>query len=223
MSNMELRILDVSRHQGTIDWDKVKASGQIDGVMLRALGNSAAGKPSKPYIDPTFARNYNACNRLGIPVGVYYYSKAVNPAQADAELAMLHSVLAGKTLGMPVAVDIEDGVFDLVSKATLTDLAAYELEQIERWGVYAMLYAGLCFAEDHLYMGGAALKKYDVWLAAYRKNKPNPGWPFGMWQYTSKGQLPGISGNVDLSKAYKNYPAIIKRAGLEQIKEDKNV
>ena len=215
---MELRILDVSRHQGIIDWDKVNASGRIDGVMLRALGNSAEGKPCKPYLDPTFERNYAACTRLGIPVGAYYYSKAVNQTQADAELAMLHKALEGKTLGMPVAVDVEDGVFDLVSKATLTDLVAYDLEQIQGWGVYAMLYAGLCFAEDHLYMGGAALKKYDVWLAAYRKNKPNPGWAFGMWQYTSKGRLPGISGNVDLSRAYKHYPAIIRNAGLGQVK-----
>lgn len=72
---MELRILDVSRHQGIIDWDKVNASSRIDGVMLRALGNSAEGKPSKPYLDPTFERNYTACTRLGIPVGAYYYAR----------------------------------------------------------------------------------------------------------------------------------------------------
>lgn len=54
---MSKTIMDVSRHQGTIDWAKVKASGKIDGVMLRVMGNSAAGKPSVPCIDPQFARN----------------------------------------------------------------------------------------------------------------------------------------------------------------------
>ena len=92
---MEKTIMDVSRHQGTIDWAKVKASGQIGGVMIRAMGNSADGKASKPYIDPQFARNYAECTRLGIPVGVYGYFKAVNKAEADKELALLKSALTG--------------------------------------------------------------------------------------------------------------------------------
>ncbi len=101
-------IMDVSRWQGNIDWAKVKASGLVSGVMLRALGNSDKYEPSKPYIDPTFERNYAECKRLGIPCGVYYYCKAVNTAEADAELALLRKVLTGKTLQLPVAVDIED-------------------------------------------------------------------------------------------------------------------
>lgn len=73
---MSRTILDVSRWQGRIDWDKVKASGLVSGVMIRAMGNSKEGKPSKPYIDPYFARNYAECQRLDIPVGVYGYFKA---------------------------------------------------------------------------------------------------------------------------------------------------
>ena len=68
---MEKTIMDVSRHQGVIDWAKVKASGKIGGVMIRAMGNSAEGRPSAPYTDPQFARNYAECKRLGIPCGVY--------------------------------------------------------------------------------------------------------------------------------------------------------
>lgn len=79
-------IMDVSRHQGTIDWAKVKASGKIGGVMIRAMGNSAEGLPSKPYTDPQFARSYAECKRLGIPCGVYGYFKAVDREQADKEL-----------------------------------------------------------------------------------------------------------------------------------------
>ena len=73
---MPRTILDVSRWQGHIDWDKVKASGLVSGVMIRAMGNSKEGKPSKPYIDPYFARNYAECARVGLPVGVYGYFKA---------------------------------------------------------------------------------------------------------------------------------------------------
>lgn len=218
---MSKTIMDVSKHQGTIDWAKVKASGKIDGVMLRAMGNSADGLPSKPYTDPQFARNYAECKRLGIPVGIYGYFKAVNRAEADKELAMLHKLLVGKTLQLPVAVDIEDETQQTLSKSALTDLTAYMLSTVESWGVYAMLYTGLWFGSTFLYMGGAALKPYDVWLAAYRSVKPTPGWPFGMWQYTSKGKIPGVvdatpgkATNVDLSHAYKDYAGIIKRAGL---------
>lgn len=222
---MAKTIMDVSRHQGTIDWAKVKASGKIDGVMLRAMGNSAAGKPSVPYIDPQFARNYSECTRLGIPVGVYGYFKAVNRAEADKELAMLRKLLVGKTLQLPVAVDIEDKVQQTLSKAALTDLTAYCLSTVQSWGVYAMLYTGLYFGQTYLYMGGAALKPYDVWLAAYRSTKPSPGWPFGMWQYTSTAHIPGVVDatpgkvtNVDLSHAYKDYATIIQRARLDAVR-----
>lgn len=210
--------MDVSRWQGRIDWDAVKGSGKVDGVMLRAMGNSAAGKPSKPYIDPWFERNYSECTRLGIPVGVYGYFKAVSQAEADKELAMLHKLLIGKTLGLPVAVDIEDTVQAALSKQALTDIVAHCLSMVESWGVYAMLYTGLYFGRDHLYMTGAALKPYDVWLAAYRSTKPKTDYGVGMWQYTDKGSVPGVSGNVDLSHAYKDYPAIIQRAGLGEMK-----
>ena len=122
------------------------------------------------------------------------------------------------TFELPVAVDIEDEVQKPLGKAALTNLTAYMLSTVESWGVYALLYTGLWFGSTFLYMGGAALKPYDVWLAAYRKEKPEPGWPFGMWQYTSAARVPGVSTNVDMSHAYKDYAAIIKRAGLGAVK-----
>lgn len=215
---MAKTIMDVSRHQGVIDWDKVKASGKIDGVMLRAMGNSAESKPSAPYTDPQFARNYAECKRLGIPCGVYGYFKATTRAEADQELAYFKQLLTGRSFELPVAVDIEDKVQQALGKSALTDLTAYILKAVESWGVYALLYTGLWFGSTFLYMGGAALKPYDVWLAAYRTKKPTPGWSFGMWQYTSTARVPGVSTRVDLSHAYKDYPAIIQRAGLGAVK-----
>ena len=224
---MSKTIMDVSRHQGTIDWDKVKASGKVDGVMIRAMGNSAAGRPSAPYTDPQFARNYSECKRLGIPCGVYGYFKAVNREQADKELAYFKKLLTGRSFELPVAVDIEDEVQEPLDKQTLTDIAAHALGTVERWGFYAMLYTGLYFARDNLYMTGAALRKYDVWLARYPRDKsktkpedkPKTDFAFGMWQYTSTASVPGVSGNVDLSHAYKDYASIISKNGLTRLRE----
>ena len=215
---MPRTILDVSRWQGSIDWDKVKASGLISGVMIRAMGNSAEGKPSKPYIDPFFACNYAECARLGIPVGVYGYFKATDRVQADKELALFKQALGGRNFQLPVAVDIEDKLQEALSKFALTGIVAHCLSVVESWGVYAMLYTGLYYGQTNLYMGGAALKPYDVWLAAYRTKKPTFDWAFGMWQYTKDGKIPGIAKGVDLSVAYKDYAAIIQRAGLTRVK-----
>ena len=223
---MEKTIMDVSRWQGTIDWDEVKASGKVDGVMLRAMGNSADGKVSKPYIDPQFVRNYAECTRVGLPVGVYGYFKAVNREQADKELAYFKKLLTGRSFELPVAVDIEDEVQKPLGKAALTNLTAHMLSTVESWGVYSMAYTGLWFGSTFLYMGGAALKPYDVWLARYPKDqrktkpedKPKTAFAFGMWQYTSTARVPGVSTNVDMSHAYKDYASIIKRAGLSKVK-----
>ena len=143
-------IMDVSRHQGTIDWAKVKASGKIGGVMIRAMGNSAEGLPSKPYTDPQFAHNYAALEKLGIPCGVYGYFKAVDREQADKELAYFKKLLTGRSFELPVAVDIEDEVQKPLGKAALTDLTAQMLSTVESWGVYAMLYTGLWGSPPHV-------------------------------------------------------------------------
>ena len=218
---MSKTILDVSRWQGEIDWNAVKASGLISGVMLKTVSTNRKLSTRKDglYIDPTFERNYAECKRLGIPVGVYYYTYAVSHTSADAELALLKTALTGKTFELPVCVDVEDNKLRKLGKQALTDLTAYALATIERWGFYALLYTGLNFGETRLYMGGAALRKYDVWLSAYRDNKPTPAWSFGMWQYTSTASVPGITGNADLSHAYKDYAAVIAKKGLDRLRE----
>lgn len=223
-----LPIMDVSRWQGSINWDKVKASGLVSGVMLKAVSTNRKLSKRKDglYIDPTFERNYAECKRLGIPVGVYYYTYATDKQMADAELDLLKTALTGKTFELPISVDVEDNKIKKLSTQELTDLAAHALGTVERWGFYAMLYTGLYFARDNLYMTGAALKPYDVWLAAYRSKKPEPGWPFGLWQYTSKGKIPGVVdaipgkvSGVDLSVPYKDYTKIIAKKGLDRLRE----
>ena len=214
-------IMDVSRWNGNINWGKVKASGLVSGVMLKAVSTNRKLSKRKDglYIDPTFERNYAECKRLGIPVGAYYYTYAVSHTSANAELALLKTALTGKTFELPISVDVEDNKLRKLGKQALTDLTAYALATIEQWGFYALLYTGLKFGENRLYMGGATLRKYDVWVAAYRDNKPTPAWSFGMWQYTDEGTIPGVSKGVDLSHAYKDYAAIIAKKGLDRLRE----
>lgn len=207
---MPRTILDVSRWQGRIDWDKVKKSGKIDGVMLRVLGN----KNGKPYLDPYFARNYAECARLGIPVGGYYYTCAVTQRQTEEELAALKIALRGKTFQLPLAIDVEDPRLRSLAPAKLSALVARAADQLEAWGLYAMVYTYTNFADTALDM--AALAAYDLWIADYRGTRPTR--KHGMWQYTSSGRVPGISGPVDLSHAYKDYAAIIQRAGLTKVR-----
>ena len=207
---MPRTILDVSRWQGRIDWDAVKRSGKIDGVMIRAMGN----KNGKPYLDPYFARNYAECARLGIPVGGYYYTCAVTPRQTEEELAALKTALRGKTFQLPLAIDVENPRLRSLAPAKLSALVARTADRIETWNLYAMVYTYTNFADTAL--AAQPLAPYDLWLADYRGKRPARR--HGMWQYTSSGTIPGVSGPVDLSVAYKDYAAIIQRAGLGQVR-----
>ena len=203
---MPRTVLDVSKWQGSIDWDKVKASGLVSGVMLRVLGR----KGGKPYLDPCFAHNYAECARLGLPVGGYYYTCAVTQRQTEEELAALKTALRGKTFQLPLAIDVEDPRLRSLAPAKLSALVAEAAAQLEAWGLYAMVYTYTNFADTALDM--AALAAYDLWIADYRGTRPTR--KHGMWQYTSKGRVAGIDGPVDLSDAAKDYPAICKRTGL---------
>lgn len=213
-------MMDAARYQGNIDWDTVKASGKVDCVLLKTVSTNSKFSKRKDglYIDPTFERNYAECKRVGLPVGVYYYTYATTKAMADAELAVLKTALAGKTFEMPVCVDVEDNKLVKLNKDSLTALVDYELRTLESWSVYALLYTGLNFSLTRLNM--AKLKAYDVWVAAYRKSmkKPATSYKYGIWQYTDDARIPGVRTNADMSYAYKDYPAIIGRAGLSRVK-----
>ena len=201
-------IMDVSRWQGNIDWKKVKASGKVNGVMLRTVAtNTAYGGI---YIDPTFEKNYWGCVEVGLPVGAYCYTKAVTADYAAKELVKLKVALEGKSFQLPVAVDAEDPALLSLPPEALAQIIKMEAKQIEKWGLYAMVYTYTSFADTALAMN--ELTDFDLWIADYRSKRPSR--KHGMWQYTNKGVVPGVNGVVDLSHAYKDYPKIIQKAGL---------
>lgn len=215
------RYLDVSRYQGkiTLDgWRKVKAAG-YKGVMLKTVSTNRkfSKRPDGLYIDPTFETNYRNARAAGLDVGVYYYTYATSEAMADAELALVRQAVYGKKLTMPLAVDVEEKKLKPMSTLDLTNLTAYALEQVEKMGFYAQLYTYTGYSYE-LDMGRLA-NRWDVWLADYTGKAPAVGYHYNAHQHTSKGSVPGISGNVDLNVTELNYPKIIRKKGLTRLRE----
>ena len=208
--------IDVSKHQGTIDWDKVKAAG-IDFAIIRAgLGKST--------IDPQFVRNITACNRLKIPCGVFWASYALTEQEAINEAKCCLAAVKPYRLEFPIFFDLEYFTADYMKKngitltrAMATAHAEAFLSAIEAAGYYAANYAN----PDYLsrFFDSSLLQKYDLWLANYKENADtdNPPRSCGIWQHWDKGRIDGISGNVDLDVSYRDYPTIIKKAGLNHL------
>lgn len=212
------RYIDVSRYQGAIDWAQVAAAG-YQGVMLKTVSTNRrlSKRADGLYIDPTFETNYRNAKAAGLDVGVYYYTYATSEAMADAELSLLADALRGKTLELPVAVDVEENKLKPMSTLDLTNLTAYALEQVEKMGFYAQLYTytGYKYELDMARLSS----RWDVWLADYTGKTPNVTFNYNSHQHTSKGSVPGISGNVDLNVTTLNYPRIICKKGLTRLRE----
>lgn len=214
------RYIDVSRYQGAIDWAQVAAAGYKGAILKTVSTNRKFSKRSDGlYIDPTFEANYRNARAAGLDVGVYYYTYATSEAMADAELALVRKAVRGKELTMPVCVDVEENQLKQLSTLDLSNLTAYALEQVERMGFYAQLYTytGYKYELDMARLSS----RWDVWLADYTGKTPNVTFNYNAHQHTSKGVVPGISGNVDLNVTTINYPKIIRKKGLTRLREGK--
>lgn len=213
------RFVDVSRYQGLIDWAQVAAAG-YKGAMLKTVSTNRklSKRADGLYIDPTFETNYRNARAAGLDVGVYYYTYATSEAMADAELALLRQAVRGKELTLPVAVDMEDAMLTVHKPKDLTNLAAYHLEQIEKMGFFAQLYTYTSYANRFLEMERLA-GRWDIWLADYTGKTPKVDFAYNAHQHTSKGSVPGISGNVDLNVTTVNYPKIVRKKGLTRLRE----
>lgn len=195
--------IDVSTFQFTIDWNRVKAAG-IKFAIIRG-GYGRHGK------DERFESNYKNAKKAGVPVGVYHYSYADTIEKAKQEAEFCISYLKGKQLEYPIAFDIEDKSLTKLSKTQLTNITKAFCEAVEKAGYYVCIYTNLDWARNRLDM--KALSSFDVWIAQWNSKCTYTG-EYGMWQYADNGKIDGITGNVDLDYAYKDYPSIIKKAGL---------
>lgn len=202
--------IDVSVWQGSINWAKVKAAG-VEFAMVRLGYGSRDGTACG--VDKRFADNIEGALAAGVDVGVYFYSYALSAEAVRKEAAFVLEKLkpyAGR-ISYPVAFDIEDKSQQGLGKATLTSMVSTFCSAIEAGGYYAAYYCNLSWRNS--YLDGAALSRFDFWLAQW-SSAPTSSLSFGIWQRSSSGSVDGITGNVDLDVAYKDYPAIIKGAGL---------
>lgn len=194
--------IDVSRYQGNIDWQKVKAAGK-QFAIIRCVSSNNSG----PYIDPTFRQNIEGARAAGLKVGAYYYTYATTEDQAIRELTLVLEALQGQKLEYPVFVDMEDSSIAALGKAQATVLARFALTVLDQKKWYAGLYTYTNFANTYLNMN--ELSGWPLFIADYRGFVGYKG-PYAMWQYSSTGSVNGISGNVDLDYSYENFlPAIL--------------
>lgn len=202
-----IRGIDVSKWNGIVDFNKVKAAG-YDFVILNAgYGRYISQK------DPTFESNYANAKAAGLGVGAYWYSYATTAADAKKEANVFLDVIKGKTFEYPLAYDIEDSSQSGLSNTVIGNMCKSFCDVLEKAGCYVCLYSYASFLSGKI--PANILSKYDVWVANFTTaDKPYYNGSYGMWQHSDKGRVDGISGSVDLDIAYKDYPAIIKQNGL---------
>lgn len=197
--------IDVSSHQGTIDWKKV-ARDDIDFAMLRVV----SGRLSNMQRDTTFKENYDGARDAGLKVGAYKFCYATSRTQARKEADAVISALNGRKLDYPIVLDVEDedGIMsNSISNARRTEIILAFKKEIEDAGYKFALYANLNHLNTKL--EDDLLKDVDIWIARYRDLDRGHGYNgegnVVMWQYSSTGSVNGISGNVDLNVSYKKY------------------
>ena len=153
--------IDVSEHNGTINWDTVK--NQINFAILR-LG--WIGNKNNHTLDKQFERNYAECKRLGIPIGVYVYCYCNNADTAKQGAEWTLQRLSGKSLELPVYIDMEDSSIKGMGKGVLTDVCIAFNSVIESAGLWAGVYANLDWFNNYLYKE-TIKSKYTTWIAHY--------------------------------------------------------
>ncbi|WP_051525909.1 GH25 family lysozyme [Butyrivibrio proteoclasticus] len=199
VNNAGGRGIDVSKWNGNIDWAAVKNSG-INFVIIRCgYRGSSAGALIE---DPTFKRNIQGAQKAGIRVGVYFFTQAVNEVEAVEEASMVINLIKGYNISYPVYLDVEasHGRGDGISAAQRTANIKAFCGTIQNAGYKAGVYANKTWFTS--YINTSQITNYKIWLAQYAEAVTYSASRYDMWQYTSKGRVTGINGNVDLNICY---------------------
>lgn len=193
--------IDVSYHNGKLDWSVIKNAG-VDFAIIRAAYRGY-GKNGTLVKDTEFANNILNAQAQGIPVGVYIYSQAITTAEAVQEANYILDIIRGYSIDLPVVFDyefagVEDGRLDSawssgkLNKSKMTEITLAFCDTVKNAGYNAMVYANKTFLNtniDHVAIENAG---YQVWLAHYTTNTNYTG-EYKIWQYTSDGSIPGIA------------------------------
>lgn len=206
---MAYKILDISKWQPDVDYAKVAQA--VDGVILR-IGITYWGKQDMGK-DECFERHYAGFKAHKCPVGVYYYSAADSTLMAEREAEYCLGLLKGKIFELPIYYDVENNERQgALSRQKLTEIVDTFCSKLEANGCFAGFYASTSWLKNKLDTAYLA-SKYTLWKADYR-TAYDKTIPCDMHQYTSGGTVNGIDARVDLNNCYRDFPSVIKQAGL---------
>ena len=216
--------IDVSKYNHPIDWKKVKNAG-VKFAILR-VGFASTSNRHNLYLDPYFEEFYRGAKEVGMPVGVYFYSRCNSIQTARREAEFILNAIKGKQFEYPIWLDVEDiTTLNSTSRSALTRAVVTCLEKIKNAGYYVGIYSGKYILRDQL--NDERLKKYDHWIAQYATRSTYTTYKISMWQFggevnfLTRKKIPGIGNDVaDQNYCYKDYPTIIKNAGLNGFKQN---
>jgi GH25 family lysozyme M1 (1,4-beta-N-acetylmuramidase)/flagellar basal body-associated protein FliL len=196
--------IDVSRYQGDIDWDRVAADGVSFAIIRMGYRGYDTGKT---VVDEFFEANMKGALRAGLKVGTYFFSQAVNEAEAIAEAEMVLTGIAPYDVRFPIVFDIEEisgqsARTDALTAEEITNIAIAFCERVREAGYTPMIYANPKWFISRMEPG--RLEPYAKWLAQYYKTPSYP-YAFSIWQFSSSGSVDGIKGNVDLDLAFEHF------------------
>ena len=199
IESLETKGIDVSKWQADIDWKAVAGAG-IDFAIIRV---GYRGSETGVLVeDPYFKANIAGATKAGVKVGVYFFTQAINEAEAVEEASMAMELVKGYRLDYPIYIDTEwsGGRADNLNKTNRTKIVKAFCKTVQNGGYKAGVYASKYWYLDNLHVD--ELKDYTIWVAQYNTECTYTG-KYDMWQYTDKGRVPGIKGNVDLNICYK--------------------
>ena len=194
-----MKVIDVSQFNGSISWAKVAKS--CDGAIIRA-GYRGYGSGTL-VTDKSFKNNIEGAKAAGVPIGLYFVSQAISEAEAKEEACYTMKLIKGYKLGLPIFFDSENGNakgtgradHGKLSKEVRTKVAKAFCKEIEKNGYKAGVYASQSWFMSDFELN--ALKDFYIWVARYSETKPII--PYNAWQYTSQGEVRGVTGNIDIS------------------------
>lgn len=194
--------IDVSKWNGNIDWNAVKNSGVSYVIIRCGYRGSTTGALIE---DPMFRSNIQGASSAGLKVGVYFFTQAVNEVEAVEEASMVLGLIKGYNISYPVFLDVEpsNGRADGINASTRTAVCRAFCQTIQNSGYKAGIYANKTWLNS--YVDAPSLSGYKIWLAQYAAAPTYNKTRYDMWQYSSKGSVSGIKGNVDMNISYMGY------------------
>ncbi|MCD8249920.1 MAG: hypothetical protein LUC60_08755 [Lachnospiraceae bacterium] len=196
------RGIDVSKYQGSIDWAAVASSGISFAIIRAGYRGSSTGALIE---DPYFRTNIKGATAAGIKVGVYFFTQAITEAEAVEEASMVLSLVSGYKITYPIFIDTEsatNGRANGLSTSARTAIVSAFCKTIKNAGYTAGVYASKSWFNNQL--NASSLSSYCIWVAQYNSSCTYSG-KYNLWQYSSKGSVSGISGNVDMNISYLGY------------------